>query len=845
MPRIRSSRERLKLIAARHQAQRDDILRWFSNREALIEAFEGVLSTPKGESLPVTMIYGIGGIGKTWFIRYAIEAICKPREIPYAFLDFREEMYQSAESALFFLRSDILRRYKYRFSRFDLVWAEYARKALGYVIKRGGLIPEELETLADLIDALELVPFVGEVAKAIKLVDLLGRKATDWFQNQFGEHWGRVLEEMEPTDLVDVMPIAFAEDLNGNIQRHSTRFVLFFDTFERIERSEGTFVRELAGVLEQIFLVIAGRNSLQWDEVDDEWADEAHLKQFLVGNFSELDTRQYLYQFDIVDEAMIEQLYQITEGHIQYLALAVDLIRTVRGKGEQVTRESLRIRAKEELLPQFLSELSGEERDVVQIAAVPRWFSEEVVEQLLGRPESTDRLMNKLVRYSFVEPRVEIEEAYRLHTTVRDLLLTSLQGKPFYRHCQAQLVWYFDTKAKETQGDKRLVYLVEQVHHEFNLDESQGYQHFRQLFEQALRFRHLSECRALLQSLPNALDDYHNKEIGLWVQKWRADLLRLEYRNKDAKTLYETLLPQAQDNKTLQAHILRGLGAVLRTLNLYKQGEECYQLGLEAARVSEDRQVEADLLRRFGGIYRIRGEEDVALQYFREALEITTVIKDFPSQALVLNALGRVAIKFGRWEDARHYFAEAASKWKTLGATVRETAPEQNWGVLEIRLGNLASAANNFRTHLVLGWQEGIWGRVESGLNNLGAIAYDYGHFDAAVLYRSQRLSIRRARGGRTTEAFAMRGKAICLVRSGEWDNAEDLLQKALRIYLDVNPTTSRLSGIHRNLARLYTLQDKLDEALKHAEEGWNIAATSSLSEKTSQPGETMINLES
>jgi tetratricopeptide (TPR) repeat protein len=822
MPRIHSAQERLESIARRYQEQHADVLRWFTNREELVEAFNEALSIPKGQPIPVMMLYGVGGIGKTWFMNYAMEAICKPRQIPYAHLNFREEMHRSPESALFFLRSEMLRRYRYKFSRFDLVWAEYAKKALGYVIKKGGLIPEELKTLADLIDALELVPFVGEVAKAIKLVDLLGCRAADWFQSQFGEHWGRILEKMEPVDLVDVMPVAFAEDLNDNVHRRGTPFVLFLDTFEQIEGAEGAFVRELAGTLEHILLTMAGRNRLQWDKVEEVWADEACLKQFLVGNFSESDTRQYLRQFDIVDEEVVNQLYQITQGHIQYLALAVDLIRTVREKGKQATRERLRVRAKEELLPQLLSELSGEEKDAVQIAAVPRWFSGEVLEQLLGQPESTDRLMNRLVRYSFVEPKREIEDAYRLHTVVRDLLLAGLQGKPLYREWQERLVRHFGAKAQETQGDERLIYIIEQLYHEFNLDEAQGYQHFRQLFEQALRFRHLKECRALVQSLSDSPDDYRNHEIGLWVQKWRGDLLRIERRDREAAAVYESLVSEAQDRQALRAHILRGLGSTSRRLRAYERGEELYQQGLETARAGRELVVEVDLLRRLGNIYRVRGEEEAARQYLLEALKKAEAAGDRHAQALVLNSFGLAAAKFGYTREAQRYYAQAASIWEELGANIRETGPLQNWGFVEIRLGNLDSASNKFREHLQTCWEEGLWNSVEVALSNLGFVALECGHFEGAIFYRSQRLSIRHARAGK--EAFPMQALAECLTRSGDWDQAERLLLGAVEIYEDVSPKTPHLSRVFRNLARLNTLEGRVDKALGFAESALEIA---------------------
>lgn len=824
MPRVHSPQERLQQIVERHQTQRDDIRQQFSDREALVQEFEEILNTPKGQSIPVMMIYGVGGIGKTWFLNYAIESICRPRGIPYAHLDFRDEIYRVSENALFRLRSDIQKRYKFRFGRFDLVWAEYTKKTQGYRIKREDLIPEELETIADLLDALELVPFIGEVAKAVKLVDLLGRRAVAWFQRHFGEKWGSKLDEMEPADLADVMPLAFAEDLNDGVQDRDIRFVLFLDTFEKVEDAEGSFIREMAGTLEHVFLVVGGRDCLQWGRVEEGWAQESHLRQLLVGNFSETDARQYLRKFDIDDEALVSHLYQITQGHIQYLALAVDLVRAVRGKGERTTKDRLHLRAKEELLPRLLGELSGEERDIVLMAAVPRWFSEEVLEQLSNRPQSVGRLMSGMVRHSFVEPSAEVEDTYRLHAVVRDLLLTELQGKPFYRCWQEQLVQYFSAKVEGALGEERLAYVVEQIYHEFSIDEWQGYQHFRHLFERALRFRHLGECRALLQAMPTKLGDYRHQDVGLWVEKWRADLLRMEYRNSEAKALYESLLAKAGEDQALRAHILRSLGSVMWRLNAYEQGQECYQQGLEAARTGGERQVESDLLRRIGNIHRSRGQEDVAFRLLQEALEMAEATEDQPTMALVLNDLGLAAAKFGNWEDARRYYTGAASRWESLGASIRETAPWQNLGVLEIRWGKLEDAAEKFCKHLVMGWQEKIWGRIEIALNNLGAIAHNHGHFDAGVLYRSQRLAIRRARGGRTTEAFAMRGLGMCLARAGRWGEAEDLLQEALDIYLDVSPSSSRLSGVHRNLARLYVLEEKLDEALGHVEEALRIA---------------------
>jgi hypothetical protein len=171
---------------------------WFVNRQPFIHNFGSKLAYPSTKALPVLMHYGISGSGKTWLTRYLMWFVCpkagfdaKDHGFPCAYIDFGNKPVAPRE-ALAKLRIDLGRRYELKCLRFDLLWYYHHSRTSLAPIERPPrrVLPEEWDTIADLLEVVERFPVLDEVAKLVSTSGI-GRSVV-LSLNGFKNTWGLI-----------------------------------------------------------------------------------------------------------------------------------------------------------------------------------------------------------------------------------------------------------------------------------------------------------------------------------------------------------------------------------------------------------------------------------------------------------------------------------------------------------------------------------------------------------------------------------------------------------------------------------------------------------------------------
>ncbi|MFQ6058831.1 MAG: tetratricopeptide repeat protein [Anaerolineae bacterium] len=602
--------ERLKRAQELNEEKRRERRRLFTGRKDLLGIIEAKLAAPPDRPRGVLVFWGVAGSGKSWLLEQARDTLCQ--ELPHARLEFRHGPF-SAHDALWQLRGQFA-RYGLSFPSFDLVWNEFAERTAR---------PRAPETLFGLRDEflekaekVEAIPFIGEIARLPKLA-LLGKEVARGLERRLGKGWAHRLNRMEVHELMGLMPGVFADDLEAALEaKEPSTVVIFLDTYEALQARGDTFVRELAANAPSVLFLIGGLDRVDWA------GPEA---QHRVRDFGRGEAMEALARRGVTDEGMRELIYEVTRGHPQYLALAAAWVCKAQEEGRAVTEDDLRRVALEEklkgrgrtLLEEFLRQLKDDERDALQAVAVPRWFEEEMLERLLSRPESAPRLFRSLVRYdALVEAEGRPPGAYRLHGVVRDLLLADLPPR-LKQRWHREMVAYFAEKAPEGG----FPYLVEQVYHQFILDEEKGYALFEGLFAPLLtRYYRLGECEALLDALPRRREGYKDSGIWLRVQRWQGSLWLGQGKWRDAEGALWEVAGAPEAGSWLRAAALNDLGLVYADLGRWGEAIECYKESLGIKRELGDRHGEGMTLANMGLLYEKQGQKEKAVALWREAL---------------------------------------------------------------------------------------------------------------------------------------------------------------------------------------------------------------------------------
>ena len=407
-------------------------------RRAFWKIFELVENTMKNQPvIQVISYYGFGGIGKTSLLHKLDQELKeKEPESKIEFLDFERltEFNNNLLDILKVIRQDLKEKYNFTFPIFDLVTYVYETK-MGKTATKPELnsIFDENKELGFLKDVISDIPLIGTFAKVIYYADSGKNLIQERLRNQ---KLRQRLLEIENTSIEDIkehLAYYFSIDLKENLKNEKKPFVFFIDTYEKLVNEltqignplkNDLWLRSDEGLIcrvPNIVWVIAGREKLKWQEMDESW--QGTLNQHLLGTLSFQDTSCFLKTAGIKDEELIKQIYSLTHGTPMYLDMCVDTYIKLKEQGKEIIISEFEGDTTE-LVNRFLIYMKDSERDFsIMLAYIPEW-TDDNIEEIAMKMNGTFSysLYEKVKNFSFI---VNNDGKYSMHESVKDIIIAN------------------------------------------------------------------------------------------------------------------------------------------------------------------------------------------------------------------------------------------------------------------------------------------------------------------------------------------------------------------------------------------------------------------------------------
>lgn len=229
-----------------------------------------------------------------------------------------------------------------------------------------------------------------------------------------------------------------------------------------------------------------------------------------------------------------------------------------------------------------------------------------------------------------------------------------------------------------------------------------------------------------------------------------------------------------------QANALADLGMVRRQTSRFDEAVEAQTEALAIYRELGDRYGEANSLRDLGIVHCLKGEYELATRRHQEAFDIYLELDDRVHQAYALNELGVVRRLTGDLDGARVAHSQALSHYTELGERFGRANAVRHLGVLDRVSGDVAEAIQSLEEALSAYRDLGSRGGEAASLSELGVVRGIVGERDGAVEAFQRSLEIVRELGDRSGEAEVLNHWGALLRTSGDPAAGRERFERAL-----------------------------------------------------------------
>jgi tetratricopeptide (TPR) repeat protein len=814
----------------------------FVNRIDAINCLKRALQYD-GREIPVLVFTGIGGMGKTALRRAFEDYFVRPKGIPSVVLDYDgDPNLQPIEGTLRAIRRQ-LGRQGVKTPVFDFLYARYFELSMGVKLSSDNA-PPELEGIASILDG---IPGVGNISQILYGLGKLGLSIKERVQHQ---EWLYRVRDLEPREILTLLPEVLASDLEEAMLTKSPkilmdtnmRIVILFDAYERLSESQidDTLHRSFLLNTPLLLRAIFTRDPLPWERSYSlSWKDKIHHYKSL-DNLAEADVHLLLEKRGIEDRELQAFLFQLTRGYPLHLELCTDICSEIANRSAKkpavndfeglVAEKDLT----EELINRLLRQLKEMERDLIRIAAIPRWVSEEVLEVLSSVPESVPRIFQKFIRLSMFSPHPEIEDAYVIQREVRESLLAQNARKQYMKKRHLLLHEYHKERWKE---EKPIIHLMEAVYHGFFAEPAQAMELLENTFWKLLDACKFGDAEGVIEAIPEEiLADHMQRKIDYM----RARLLLHKSNSKQiiqaSKRIFENLLADEKD-EAARATYLYHLGDVLCELGDYDEALEKHHesLTLKEKYFGENSEELAASINNIGRIFLNKGEYEKALQFFHEAIKMWSQcnIENDSNVAKAYNNMGVIYCYQGKHDEAVTYHRKALHIRRQI---FNDEHPEvatslNNIGLIYRIKGDLDRALEYFTESLSI-WQK-TYGEEHPNIavsyHNMGIVYYLKEDYANALEYYNRSLTIRLMIYGENhptvAETYTVMGLAHMSQKS--FSDAFEYSKRALDIWIaaygDSHPN---IGGLYTNLGMICSEKEEFARAMEYFEKALSVWQT-------------------
>ncbi len=260
---------------------------------------------------------------------------------------------------------------------------------------------------------------------------------------------------------------------------------------------------------------------------------------------------------------------------------------------------------------------------------------------------------------------------------------------------------------------------------------------------------------------------------------------------------------EKENDKTLLATNLNGIGNVYIDLGDYTTAMDDYRKSLKIAEEIKDTEIESNALGNIGLIYGYYGDYSSALDYYLRGLKIAEKIGNKPSIAADLSNIGTVYFAQKDTVKTIEYFNKSIEIYEQLGDKSGIATNLDNIGALYGNHQHYVQAIASLQKALKLAEELNDKQLQANILGNLGSIYADQHNLTNALDCYQRALSLARASGDRNDEANNIGNIGDVYAQTGKFKEAEEYLKRAAKM-VDSLGDKYALSNFETSLSELY-----------------------------------------
>jgi hypothetical protein len=759
----------------------NDLLSYFTDVEYLQIVFKEYITSPK---LPkrLLVIHGVGGVGKSSLLRM-LRLHGKSAHIPIALTSAEES--KSAVDVLSNWSSD-LKAYDIALSNFQKILVHY--KAIqAKVADQAKKAQEARKKAAEKVGTAVAKAIIGAAISLIpggQIVNVLGGigvdALVDWLSGFLTKPDIDLL--LDPTKALSK---GFLEDIAKVARKR--RLVLMLDTFEQMT-ALNDWVCSIAKQLdENILLVIAGRQMVDWDRQWEGWLAYTQVEELEPMTEEHMRMLAHRYYATMVggqpDPKQTEAIIAFARGLPMVVATAVRLWVKY---GHRFAIEEHRAEVYGDVVKRLREGVPSELLSILEAAAIVRWFDRPIL-RAVTKLKDVNTAYEELRRFPFIKSS---QDGLRLHDSIREIIEENLRVDDSERHRDLHLraEKYFEKKlTKRAIGEEIDQLGLERLYHQIRADETKGMKLFQEIAEELTRYQLVNQLRILV----NDSNTYplERETSQLWREYYSARLAHLEMKFGKAERIYQKIQENRHVEPKLRSYALCDLGTIWsRGEYFWDRGGFDTVTGVISLSQSIYPETDRKLLQNFISMkqsYFHLGNMDGALKSLIRAQEYFSKSADYYGLAIAFDEMKALHARSGNWQAmiaAQRDGFEQIEKIKVSKYSYIRAHLLGWWAIAWVWAGQYKVAEGNLRESMEIKKKLGskdIIGEVR----DLGfALGMQNRFRDAKSLFTYAHKLINDPEKERFLEAMALGFEGKVLMQQGNLVAAKDALQKSFDI---------------------------------------------------------------
>lgn len=393
----------------------------------ILERYYARFNIDGAEMFKVFYLYGFGGMGKTYLIKYLKKEFLK--SIPANFIIYITFEIQDNSQMLYAL-INIRKAFNHSCPVFDYALLYY------WNLERVERLNDDFVKLLkkDIISvytdlglnmaAFACNPIFTSFGDLQNVINDLYTKIQNF---RIKESIYDILQ-MDGTEIYEKLPCFLARDIKDYMQKKNSNYIFLFDSYQQsIPYSESAeWLLDFINELQKGLFIITGREEIQWNP------DSYKIKKFHLDCYPKDEAQEFLKHIIPESRSDIVDTIISTSGCIPiYLSLAFDLYKQEQNISTDDLIKKSKFKDKKLLVHHFINHLKPSWQDIIFYLAVVKIFNNEIFEYLITDLNlSCSKLdFDEIVNVSLFKYIENSNSLYKIHDVISSNVVCILNTK--------------------------------------------------------------------------------------------------------------------------------------------------------------------------------------------------------------------------------------------------------------------------------------------------------------------------------------------------------------------------------------------------------------------------------